>query len=166
MLGEQRRIERRLAGSIRERDPVDVFVIGGSVDEYEGNPRVEGRHRNVRITSYDYGQLITRAKRLTFGLYDELKDSTPFLRQHRDEIVEAQQAAANAAAAEASAADARAAEAEAQAEAAQAAATAEHAVDDEPVRDAESEADSVRDVEYADDVRGDEPADAVKDAAQ
>jgi len=154
------------AGSIRERDPVDVFVIGGSVDEYEGNPRVEGRHRNVRITSYDYGQLITRAKRLTFGLYDELKDSTPFLRQHRDEIVEAQQAAANAAAAEASAADARAAEAVAQAEAAEAEAAAQRVVDDEPVRDAESEADSVRDVEYADDVRGDEPADAVKDAAQ
>jgi hypothetical protein len=153
------------AGSIRERDPVDVFVIGGSVDEYEGNPRVEGRHRNVRITSYDYGQLITRAKRLTFGLYDELKDSTPFLRQYRDEIVEAQQAAANAAAAEASAADARAAEAEAQAEAADAEA-ARQQVDDEPVRDAESEADSVRDVEYADDVRGEEPADAVKDAAQ
>jgi hypothetical protein len=153
------------AGSIRERDPVDVFVIGGSVDEYEGNPRVEGRHRNVRITSYDYGQLITRAKRLTFGLYDELKDSTPFLRQHRDEIVEAQQAAANAAAAEASAADARAAEAEAQAEAADAEAARQPA-DDELVRDAESEADSVRDVEYADDVRGEEPAHAVKDAAQ
>lgn len=151
------------AGTIRERDPVDVFVIGGSVDEYEGNPRVEGRHRNVRITSYDYGQLIARAKRLTFGLYDELKDSTPFLRHHRDEILEAQQAAANAAAAEAAAADARAAEAEAQAEAAEA---AEPAVDDEPVRDAESEADSVRDVEYADDVRGEEPAHAVKDAAQ
>ena len=90
------------SGAIRERDPVDVFVIGGAVDEYEGNPRIEGRHRNVRITSYDYGQLIARAKRLTFGLYDDLKDTTPFIRQHRDEILSAQQEAANLAASEAS----------------------------------------------------------------
>jgi hypothetical protein len=150
------------SGTIRERDPVDVFVIGGSVDEYEGNPRVEGRHRNVRITSYDYAQLITRAKRLTFGLYDDLKDSAPFLRAHRDEIVEAQQDVANAAAAAASAIEARAAEAEARAQSA----AAKQQADDEHVRDAESEADSVRDVEYADDVRGDEHDDAVKDAAQ
>ena len=44
--------------------------------------------------------------------------------------------------------------------------TARQPADDELVRDAESEADSVRDVEYADDVRGEEPAHAVKDAAQ
>lgn len=148
------------AGSIRERDPVDVFVIGGSVDEYEGNPRVEGRHRNVRITSYDYNQLIARAKRLTFGLHDDLKDSAPFLRQHREEILEAQQAAANAAAQEASAAAARAAESDAQAEADRVAA------EEDPVRDADGETDSVRDVEYADDVRGEDNAHAVKDAAQ
>ncbi|NOT41344.1 MAG: hypothetical protein HOP13_12710, partial [Alphaproteobacteria bacterium] len=52
--------------------------------------------------SYDYGQFVTRAKRLTFGLYDELKDSAPFLRQHRAEIVAAQRVAAEQAAAEAS----------------------------------------------------------------
>ncbi|MEQ1752530.1 MAG: hypothetical protein ABL973_00190 [Micropepsaceae bacterium] len=136
-------------GTIRERDPVDVFVIGGSVDEYEGNPRLEGRHRNVRITSYDYGQLIARAKRLTFGLYDDLKDTAPFIRQHRDEIAEAQQAAVNAAAAEASA-PAHA-----------------HAEEDDLVRDSESETDSVRDVEYADDARPeDEEPVPQKDAAQ
>ncbi len=92
------------AGTVRERDPVDVYVIGGSVDEQEGNPRIEGRHRNVRITSYDYAQLIGRAKRLTFGLYDELKEIAPFLRQHRADISAAQQAAAEQAANEASAA--------------------------------------------------------------
>jgi hypothetical protein len=91
------------AGAVRERDPVDVFVIGGAVDELDGNPRIEGRYRNVRITSYDYGQLIARANRLTFGLYDELKDVAPFLRRHREEIAAAQQAAVNQAAAEASA---------------------------------------------------------------
>lgn len=134
-------------GTIRERDPVDVFVIGGSVDEYEGNPRLEGRHRNVRITSYDYGQLIARAKRLTFGLYDELKDTAPFIRHHRDEITEAQQAAVNAAASEAAA--------------------PEPAEEEELVRDSESENDSVRDVEYADDARpADEEPVPQKDAAQ
>ena len=90
-------------GAVRERDPVDVFVIGGAVDELDGNPRIEGRYRNVRITSYDYGQLIARANRLTFGLYDELKDVAPFLRRHREEIAAAQQAAVDQAAAEASA---------------------------------------------------------------
>lgn len=89
-------------GAIRERDPVDVYVVGGAVDELDGNPRVEGRYRNVRITSFDYGQLIVRAKRLTFGLYDDLKDSAPFLRQHRDAIEAAEQAAADEAASEAS----------------------------------------------------------------
>ena len=91
------------AGALKERDQVDVFVVGGAVDELDGNPRLEGRYRNVRITSYDYGQFVTRAKRLTFGLYDELKDSAPFLRQHREEISLAQRAAAEQAAAEASA---------------------------------------------------------------
>ncbi len=90
-------------GALKERDQVDVFVVGGSVDELDGNPRLEGRYRNVRITSFDYGQFVTRAKRLTFGLYDELKDSAPFLRQHRDEIASAQRVAAEQAAAEASA---------------------------------------------------------------
>lgn len=90
-------------GAVRERDPVEVFVVGGAVDELDGNPRVEGRYRNVRITSYDYGQLITRANRLTFGLYDELKDVAPFLRRHREEIAVAQQAAVDRAAMEASA---------------------------------------------------------------
>jgi hypothetical protein len=80
-------------GTIRERDPVDVYVVGGAVDELEGNPRIEGRFRNVRITSYDYGHMIARAKRLTFGLYDDLKDHAPFLRQHREDIAAAQQAA-------------------------------------------------------------------------
>jgi len=89
-------------GAIRERDPVDVFVVGGAVDELDGNPRIEGRYRNVRITSYDYGQLIARAKRLTFGLYDQLKDAAPFLSQHREAISAAQQAAVEQAASEAS----------------------------------------------------------------
>ncbi len=89
-------------GAIRERDPVDVFVVGGAVDELDGNPRIEGRYRNVRITSYDYGQLIARAKRLTFGLYDELKDAAPFLSQHREAIAAAQHAAVEQAAREAS----------------------------------------------------------------
>ncbi|MCE9521456.1 MAG: hypothetical protein K8S25_03375 [Alphaproteobacteria bacterium] len=89
-------------GTIRERDPVDVYVVGGAVDELDGNPRVEGRYRNVRITSYDYGHLVARAKRLTFGLYDHLKDTAPFLRQHREEIASAQRAAADQAASEAS----------------------------------------------------------------
>lgn len=93
------------SGEVRDRDPVDVFVIGGAVDEFDGNPRIEGRHRNVRITSYDYGQLIARAKRLTFGLYDELKDSAPFLRRHREAIAAEQEAAANQAAADAAPAD-------------------------------------------------------------
>lgn len=90
-------------GAVRERDPVDVYIVGGAVDELDGNPRIEGRYRNVRITSYDYGQLIARAKRLTFGLYDELKETAPFLRRHRDEILAAQRAAADRAATEASA---------------------------------------------------------------
>ncbi|MEQ1863413.1 MAG: hypothetical protein ABL996_02040 [Micropepsaceae bacterium] len=81
-------------GAIQERDPVDVYVVGGAVDELDGNPRVEGRYRNVRITSYDYGHLIARAKRLTFGLYDTLKDGAPFLRQHREDISAAQHATA------------------------------------------------------------------------
>ena len=118
------------AGSIRERDPVDVFVIGGSVDEYEGNPRIEGRHRNVRITSYDYGQLVARAKRLTFGLHDELKDVAPFLRLQREHIAHVQAEAVNEAAAEASATAA-----------------------DDPVRDADDGGDTVRPVEYAEDHR-------------
>ena len=92
-------------GTIRERDPVDVYVVGGAVDELDGNPRVEGRYRNVRITSYDYGHLITRAKRLTFGLYDDLKDGAPFLRQHREDIAAAQRAAEEQAAADASVPD-------------------------------------------------------------
>ncbi len=100
------------AGALKERDQVDVFVVGGTVDELDGNPRLEGRYRNVRITSYDYSQFVTRAKRLTFGLYDELKDAAPFLRLHREEIVAAQRAAAEQAAAEASAPMAHAAEAE------------------------------------------------------
>jgi hypothetical protein len=90
-------------GVLKERDQVDVFVVGGNVDELDGNPRLEGRYRNVRITSYDYDQFITRAKRLTFGLYDALKDQAPFLRRHREEIAAAQNAAAEQAAAEASA---------------------------------------------------------------
>lgn len=92
------------SGAVRERDPVDVYVVGGTIDEQEGNPRIEGRYRNVRITSYDYNQLIARAKRLTFGLYDELKESAPFLRQHRADITAAQQQAAEQAANEAAAA--------------------------------------------------------------
>lgn len=130
------------AGSIRERDPVDVFVIGGAVDEYEGNPRIEGRHRNVRITSYDYGQLVARAKRLTFGLHDELKDVAPFLRQQREDIAEAQAAAAAALAA---ASDASSSHALVPVEA-----HAPHDTDDEPVRDADADGDVVRPVEYAD----------------
>jgi hypothetical protein len=90
-------------GAVRERDPVEVFVVGGGVDELDGNPRIEGRYRNVRITSYDYSQLIARAKRLTFGLYDELKDAAPFLRQHREQIAAAEQTAVDQAAEEASA---------------------------------------------------------------
>ena len=70
------------AGAIRERDVVDVYVLGGSVDDLDGNPRIEGRNRNVRITSCDYGQIIGRAKRLTLGLYDDLQ-AAPFLQQYR-----------------------------------------------------------------------------------
>jgi hypothetical protein len=76
------------AGAIRERDAVDVYVIGGSVDDLDGNPRIEGRNRNVRITSVDYNQMIGRAKRLTLGLYDDLQDA-PFLRQYRADAEEA-----------------------------------------------------------------------------
>jgi hypothetical protein len=76
------------AGAIRERDSVDVYVIGGSVDDLDGNPRIEGRNRNVRITSVDYNQMIGRAKRLTLGLYDDLQDA-PFLRQYRADAEEA-----------------------------------------------------------------------------
>jgi hypothetical protein len=112
-------------GAVRERDPVEVFVVGGGVDELDGNPRIEGRYRNVRITSYDYSQLIARAKRLTFGLYDELKDAAPFLRQHREQIAAAEQAAVDQAAAEASVPQ-----------------------EDEPVREAD-QADGVRHEEYA-----------------
>jgi hypothetical protein len=142
------------AGTIRERDPVDVFVIGGSVDEYEGNPRLEGRYRNVRITSYDYGQLVARAKRLTFGLYDDLKDVAPFLREQREGIEHEQQAAANAAATEASSHHAD---------------DADHAVDDDShVREEDSSTDVVRDVEYADDPRPEVAGADIrhKDAAQ
>jgi hypothetical protein len=140
------------AGTIRERDPVDVFVIGGSVDEYEGNPRLEGRYRNVRITSYDYGQLVTRAKRLTFGLYDDLKEVAPFLRQQREDIEQEQQVAANAAATEAS----------------QTAEPVAEEADDSHVREEDVSTDVVRDVEYADDPRPEEADGAVrhKDAAQ
>jgi hypothetical protein len=84
-------------GAIRERDPVDVYVVGGAVDELDGNPRVEGRYHNVRITSFDYGHLIARAKRLTFGLYDNLKDGAPFLRRHREDIAAARAAEEQAA---------------------------------------------------------------------
>jgi hypothetical protein len=131
------------AGSIRERDPVDVFVIGGSVDEYEGNPRIEGRHRNVRITSYDYGQLVARAKRLTFGLHDELKDVAPFLRLQREHIAHAQAEAVNEAAAEASA-----------------------TASDDPVRDADDGGDTVRPVEYAEDHRIEAPVSQEDEAQQ
>ncbi len=113
-------------GHVRERDPVEVFVVGGGVDELEANPRVEGRYRNVRITSYDYTHLIARAKRLTFGLYDELKDVSPFLRQHREAIATAEQHAADQAATEASGVS----------------------VEDDIVRPAD-EADTVRHAEYA-----------------
>lgn len=130
------------SGSIRERDPVDVFVIGGSVDEYEGNPRIEGRHRNVRITSYDYGQLVARAKRLTFGLHDELKDIAPFLKHQREHIAAVQAEAANAAAAEASSGVSGSV-----------ASAAEEGMLD-PVRDADDSGDVVRAVEYADDADG------------
>lgn len=145
------------SGTIRERDPVDVFVIGGAVDEYEGNPRVEGRHRNVRITSYDYGQLIARAKRLTFGLYDDLKDTAPFIRHHREEISIAQQEAANLAASEASAA--------AQDRVPQGSAVA--AEDESYVRDGDD--DVVREVDYADEQDGHRGSDDLvqhKNAAQ
>lgn len=118
-------------GNVRERDPVEVFVVGGAVDELEANPRVEGRFRNVRITSYDYNQLIARAKRLTFGLYDELKDSAPFLRHHREDIAAAEQAAVDQAAAEASAPP----------------------LEEEPVRPAEL-AETPRHAEYAEPHRG------------
>lgn len=106
-------------GVLKERDQVDVFVVGGTVDELDGNPRLEGRYRNVRITSYDYDQFITRAKRLTFGLYDALKDQAPFLRHHREQIAAAQNAAAEQAAAEASAPAAPESAAPAEAEPAQ-----------------------------------------------
>lgn len=76
------------SGAIRERDTVDVYVIGGTVDDLDGNPRIEGRNRNVRITSVDYNQMIGRAKRLTLGLYDDLHEA-PFLRQYRADAEEA-----------------------------------------------------------------------------
>ena len=81
------------SGAIRERDNVDVYVIGGSVDDLDGNPRIEGRNRNVRITSCDYTQMIGRAKRLTLSLYDDLQHA-PFLRQYRADADEAMAAEA------------------------------------------------------------------------
>jgi hypothetical protein len=115
---------------------------------------MEGRYRNVRITSYDYGQLVARAKRLTFGLYDDLKDVAPFLREQREGIEHEQQAAANAAATEATSHHAD---------------DAADAVDDDShVREEDASTDVVRDVEYADDPRPEVDGADIrhKDAAQ
>jgi hypothetical protein len=91
--------------------------------------------------------MIARAKRLTFGLHDDLKDVAPFLQQQREHIAAVQAEAANEAALEASA----------EARPGQAASSPRHAADDAaqgPVRDADDAGDVVRSVEYADEPDG------------
>ena len=66
-------------GALPEREPVDCYVIGGGVHDHEGGPRIEGWYHNVRITSLSYDNLIERAKCLTLGVYDQIKDVAPFL---------------------------------------------------------------------------------------
>lgn len=67
------------AGALPDREPVDCYVIGGGVHDHEGGPRIEGWYHNVRITSLSYENLIERAKCLTLGVYDDVKDIVPFL---------------------------------------------------------------------------------------
>lgn len=67
------------AGALPDREPVDCYVVGGSVHDQDGGPRIEGWYHNVRITSLSYDHLIERAKCLTLGLYDQVKDVVPFL---------------------------------------------------------------------------------------
>jgi hypothetical protein len=80
---------------------------------------------------------------LTFGLYDELKDTAPFLRAHRDEIVAAQQAAAEQAAAEAAQVS----------EEAHAAGAVEQRAEEAAAEPPSNEEDFVRHEEYADSPR-------------
>lgn len=67
------------AGALPDREPVDCYVIGGGVNDQDGGPRIEGWYHNVRITSLSYDHLIERAKCLTLGVYDQVKDVAPFL---------------------------------------------------------------------------------------
>ena len=67
------------AGALPDREPVDCYVIGGGVHDHEGGPRIEGWYHNVRITSLSYDNLIQRAKCLTLGVYDQVKNVAPFL---------------------------------------------------------------------------------------
>jgi hypothetical protein len=70
-------------GALPEREPVDCYVIGGGIHDHEGGPRIEGWYHNVRITSVSYDQMIERAKRLTLGIYDQIKDVAPFVVEER-----------------------------------------------------------------------------------
>ncbi|HAJ46755.1 MAG TPA: hypothetical protein DCL54_09270, partial [Alphaproteobacteria bacterium] len=63
-------------GMITDGMPVDIFVIGGEVDEDFGAPRVEGWSQNIRIIACSYDQLIARAKRLTMDL-KRILEATP-----------------------------------------------------------------------------------------
>lgn len=67
------------AGVLSEREPVDCYVVGGGVHDPEGGPRIEGWYHNIRITSLSYDHLIERAKRLTLDVYDQIRDTTPFI---------------------------------------------------------------------------------------
>lgn len=78
------------AGALPDREPVDCYVIGGGVHDHEGGPRIEGWYHNVRITSLSYENLIERAKCLTLGIYDQVKDQAPFLAAARTAAPEAQ----------------------------------------------------------------------------
>jgi hypothetical protein len=71
------------AGALPDREPVDCYVIGGGVHDHEGGPRIEGWYHNVRITSLSYENLIARAKCLTLGIYDDVKNVAPFLTEAR-----------------------------------------------------------------------------------
>lgn len=76
------------AGALPEREPVDCYVIGGDVHDHDGGPRIEGWYHNIRITSLSYDQLIERAKCLTLGVYDRVKDVAPFVIDARRDAAE------------------------------------------------------------------------------
>ncbi len=80
------------AGALPDREPVDCYVIGGGVHDHEGGPRIEGWYHNVRITSLSYENLIERAKCLTLGVYDDVKNIAPFLAAGRASAPASEQA--------------------------------------------------------------------------